>query len=356
MYQKILHSTPKLDFRDVLIVPKSSFIDSRKLVNLNTTVKFRYSRQEWHGTPIISSNMDTVTNLNTMDILAERGWLSCFPKHFNAEWAAKDAPIPEQLKKVDSYILSTGINKKDMETLDNLMDKLEDGGITPKFICVDVANGYLNKLTLTCASIRDKYPHITLIAGNVVTPTAVEDLILAGGVDVVKIGIGSSSVCTTRKMTGVGYPQLSAILDCELYAKSLHAHVISDGGVTCPADIAKAFCAGATFVMLGSYLAAHDESPGETINGEKLLYGMSSSIANEKYNGGLQNYKASEGRVVRLKQRGPINKTLQEIEGGIRSCCTYINAKKINDMQTNSRFILVNNQLERLLEPWAIGS
>lgn len=356
MYQKFVHNQSKLDFRDVLIVPKTSYIESRKLVDLRTKIRFRYSTQEWFGTPIISSNMDSVTDLKTASILTQRGYLSCFPKHFNALWADRNTPIPDELKHTNNYILSTGINKIDIKNLHNLMDKLKDGGISPRFICVDVANGYLNKLTLTCSLIREKYPNITLIAGNIVTVSAIEDLVIGGGVDVVKLGIGSSSVCTTRKMTGVGYPQLSAILDCELFARSLNAHVISDGGVTCPGDIAKAFCAGASFVMLGSYLAAHDESPGETINGEKLVYGMSTTIANEKYSGGMKNYKASEGRVARIKQRGPIAKTLQDIEGGLRSCCTYINAKTIADMQTNSKFVLVNNQLERTFEPWTIGS
>ena len=354
---KILNpTTPKLDFKDVLIVPKTSFIDSRKKVNLHRNFTFRSSRQEWTGIPIISSNMDCVTSIETMDILSKRGYLSCLPKYYNRQFSNKHIELPESLSKTDSYALSCGINEKDVENVEFIIKRLEDQGTPLKFLCVDVANGYLVKLLNVCAYFRDNYPFLTIMAGNVVTPGAVEDLILDGGVDIVKIGIGSGAICNTRRMTGVGYPQLSSIMDCSFTAGSLKAHSISDGGITCPGDVAKAFCAGGDFVMLGSMLGGHDESPGQEINGKKLLYGMSSSIANERHCGGLADYRASEGRVTMIPQKGPIEKTLQEIEGGLRSCCTYINAKTIEDMEKNARFILVNNQYEKSLESHTISN
>jgi GMP reductase len=350
---KIIPSTPKLDFRDVLIVPRVSFIESRKLVNLSTSYKFKHSGNIWSGIPIISSNMDSVTDLNTYKIISQRGYMSCFPKYFNKIW--KDNGIPEELFNTDNYMLSCGINKDDVNTIIDLMKKLSSQGTPLKYLCIDVANGYLHKLVSVCAYFRTKFPKLTIIAGNVVTPELVDKLII-NGVDVVKIGIGSGQVCLTRQQTGVGYPQLSAIMECVDAAKSLNAHIISDGGVTVPGDICKAYSAGADFVMLGSMLAAHDESPGDVINGHKIVYGMSSSVANNKHNGGLSDYRSSEGRVTNLPIKGPLMKTIIDIEGGIRSCCTYLNANEISLMYKNSKFILVNQQLEKTQEKYMISN
>jgi GMP reductase len=349
---KIYNPTvPKLDFKDVLIVPTTSYIQSRRLVSLKTTYRFRHSKQQWVGTPFISSNMDSVTDLNTFKLLSKRGYLSCFPKHLNHEFAAN---LPDELKDTDNYMISCGINQHDV--VHTIINKLQDQGTPLKFICIDVANGHLFEVIHSCSMFRDKYPYLTIVAGNVVTPDATENLILDGGADIIKLGIGSGRLCTTRKLTGVGYPQLSTILECSQVAAKLYAHVISDGGITCPGDIAKAFVAGAHFIMLGSYLAGHDESPGDIVDDHKIIYGMSSSVANKKYYGGLQNYRASEGRVVKIPIKGPINNTLQELEGGLRSACTYINSKNIPDMYVNGKFIIVNEQLERSFENYTISS
>lgn len=357
MHKIINPQAPKLDFRDVLIVPKTSFIESRRYVNLNAKHRFRYSRKEWSGVPIISSNMDSVTDLATMKILAGREYLSCLPKHFNAGWAEVGAVLPEELKLVDRYMLSCGIKTEDVDRVHTIIAKLEDQGTPLQFLCVDVANGHMFELIQTCGMLRDRYPRLTIAAGNVVTPSATEDLILDGSVDIVKIGIGSGQACLTRRMAGVGFPQLSAVLECAAMAKSLHAHVISDGGVSCPGDVAKAFGGGAHFVMLGSYLAGHEESPGEmTEDGHKILYGMSSSVANKKHNGGMQNYRASEGRVIKLPCKGKLEDTLQELEGGIKSACTYINAKNVGEMPHNTRFIVVNHQLDTSMERYTIST
>lgn len=358
MANKILNpNAPKYDFRDVLIVPKTSFIESRRYVNLNAKYKFRYSRKEWYGVPIISSNMDSVTDLKTLGILGERGYLSCLPKHFNRTWAEKDAILPDELKHGEKYMLSCGIKTDDVDLVHTIIAKLEDQGTPLQYLCVDVANGHMFELIQTCSMLRDRYPRLTIMAGNVVTPSATEDLILDGSVDVVKVGIGSGQACLTRRMTGVGFPQMSAVMECGAMAHSLHARIISDGGVTCAGDVAKAFGGGADFVMLGSYLAGHEESPGElTEDGYKLFYGMSSSVANKKHNGGMKNYRASEGRVIKMPCKGKLEDTLLAMEGGIRSACTYINAKNVNEMYQNTRFVLVNNQLDTSLEKHTIST
>jgi GMP reductase len=350
--------SPKLDFKDVLIVPKKSIIKSRADVNINKNLNFKFSKQSWSGVPIISSNMDTVTDLRTFKALKSRGMISCMPKHLNKFFLESEI-LPSELIDVDYYSLSCGINKNDIDILLSLVNRLRDNNIFIKFICIDVANGYMINLLKTCNQIRKIMPNTTIIAGNVVTPEGVKDLIVNGNVDIIKIGIGSGLLCTTRKITGIGYPQFSAVLECAEEAHKYGAHIISDGGITYVGDISKALCAGADLVMLGSMLAGHDLSPGETIYEDgkiyKIIYGMSSYIANEKYSGGLQTYKAAEGKIVKLPFKGNIFNTINKIEGGLRSACSYIGSKSINNMYKNSNFIVVNRQYNDTLDTYSIG-
>ncbi len=354
--QKVIPGT-KLDYNDVLIVPRKSNVSSRSNVVLNRTFKFKNSKQEWSGIPIISSNMDTVTNISTFNVLKKRNYMTCFPKYLNNEWL--NGFVPQDLEDVNYYTLSCGTSKKDQNVLIQLVNKLQSClGIHPKFVCVDVANGYMKELINTCEEIRHKMPDITIMAGNVVTPEGVRELAQNGLVDIVKVGIGSGLCCTTRKITGVGYPQLSAVLECAEEAKQHGVYIISDGGVTTVGDISKALCAGGDFVMLGSMLAGHDISPGEAIveNGQhfKIVYGMSSTIANNKYAGGLGWYKAPEGKVVKMPFKGNMIDTLQRIEGGIRSTCSYIGAEKTEDMYNQGVFITVNRQYNNTLDAFII--
>jgi len=357
MLNKINYS-PKLDFKDVLITPQMSTIKSRYDVNLIKKISFKNSRQSWEGIPLISSNMDTVTDLNTFNALRTRKILSCFPKHFNKKWLDEEN-IPIELKDPNYYSLSCGIKNEDVEVMFSLVNKLRDQNIFIKFLCIDVANGYMVKLIKVCNEIRKKLPNTTIIAGNVVTKNGVKDLIVNGNVDIVKIGIGSGLLCTTRKITGIGYPQFSAVLECAEQAHSLGGHIISDGGIAYTGDISKALGAGADFVMMGSMLAGHDISPGEAIYEDgkiyKVLYGMSSYIANEKYAGGLKNYKAAEGKMVKIPLKGSLNDTINKIEGGLRSSCTYIGAKSISEMYSKSEFIVVNRQYNDSLDPYVIA-
>lgn len=344
---------PKLDYQDVLIVPQTSNISSRSSVRLQKHVCFKHSKREWTGVPIVSSNMDTVTNMDTFRCLRKQRMISCFPKSFNNEFIRAEK-IPLELKFTDYYMLSSGIGNNDISKILHLNSILKDNGIQIRFLCLDVANGYMSSLMNTCYKMRKLLPNLTLVAGNVVTPEAVKTLVVDGLVDVVKVGIGSGALCTTRKITGVGYPQFSAVLECAEAAHDLGAHVMADGGINQVGDISKALCAGGDFVMLGSMLAGHDVSPGEIVleNEQmyKLVYGMSSRVANEKYFGGMKHYKAPEGKLVKMAMKGKLQDTLQRIEGGIRSACTYIGAKDIDEMPRNAQFITVHKQYNDILD------
>lgn len=346
----------KLDYKDVLLVPKISTLSSRSQVVFSKNISFKFSKHVWTGVPIISSNMDTVSNFDTFNVLRHKKMLTCFPKYLNEKWLKND--IPSELKDVEYYSLSTGIKKDDINVIKSLISKLKDHGILPRFLCFDVANGYMIDLVHTCYTLRQLYPSMVFIAGNVVTPQGVKELILNGQVDLVKVGIGSGALCTTRKITGVGFPQFSAVMECGEKAHDLGGHIIADGGINMVGDISKALGAGGDFVMLGSMLAGHDISPGSVIdeNGKKykIVYGMSSFIANERYYGGLKTYKAAEGKVAKIPVKGRLIDTLSKIEGGIRSTCTYIGSSNLNEMYEKSNFIVVNNQYNSSLDTHTI--
>jgi GMP reductase len=245
------------------------------------------------------------------------------------------------------FAISTGINDVDLENLDNIVEV-----VNPKFICIDVANGYMSRFIEKCKYIREKYPNRILIAGNVCTSEGVLELVMNGKVDIVKVGIGSGSCCTTRKQTGIGMPQLSAVIECADTAHGLDAHIVSDGGLQVIGDFSKAYGAGADFVMSGSMFAGHNESGGDLVEEDgimyKIFYGMSSSTAMNKYSGGVAKYRTSEGKTVKIAHRGPVENTILDIQGGIRSCMTYLGAKKIKDIPKCATFVRVSRQLNQI--------
>ena len=346
--RKVLSSRPKLDFKDVLIVPNKTSIKSRKDVSLTRKIHFNNNNISWTGTPIIASNMDTVSGMESFNVLRQYEYITCFPKAYNIKWLHEPI-IPEELKYTDNYMLSCGVSDLEINILCNLIDSLSLKGIAVKFICIDVANGYMTSLSDACLRLRETYPDIIIVAGNVVTPDRTYNLIKNSGVNIVKVGIGSGSVCTTRLKAGVGYPQLSAVLECSEAAKSANGYTISDGGIIHPCDVSKAFGAGADFVMCGSVFAGHEESPGKTIidpltqQKYKSFYGMSSETANNKYNNGLQKYRSAEGKEVTIPLKGSLHDTINDLNGSIRSTCTYTNSHSIEKLATNTHFILVNN-------------
>uniref|UniRef100_A0A3Q1BG06 GMP reductase n=1 Tax=Amphiprion ocellaris TaxID=80972 RepID=A0A3Q1BG06_AMPOC len=303
----------KLDFKDVLFRPKRSSLKSRSEVDLQRTFTFRNSKQTYTGIPIIAANMDTTGTFEMAQVLS---------KHVAA---------------------SSGSGNADLEKLCAILE-----AVPPlKYICLDVANGYSEYFVEFVKTVRGKFPKHTIMAGNVVTGEMVEELILSGA-DIIKVGIGPGSVCTTRIKTGVGYPQLSAVIECADSAHGLKGHIISDGGCSCPGDVAKAFGAGADFVMMGGMLAGHDQCSGEVIekNGKKykLFYGMSSDTAMKKYVGGVAEYRASEGRTVEVPYRGDVENTIRDVLGGLRSTCTYVGAAKLKELSRRTTFIRVTQQ------------
>lgn len=331
----------KLDFKDVLIRPKRSTLGSRKEVDLTRTYKFKHSRVEWTGVPIMASNMDGVGTLTMAHALYQHRMFTCLVKNITTEYF--DTTIQDI--GAGYFAVSTGTNERDFERLSGIINEHEE----IQFICIDVANGYSETFGDYVEEVREAWPDKTIIAGNVVTADMTQELVLRGA-DIVKVGIGPGSVCTTRIQTGVGYPQLSAIIECADAAHGLGAHIIADGGCTCPGDVAKAFGAGADFVMLGGMLAGHDEGGGEiwSENGDNayvIFYGMSSDTAMEKHHGGVAEYRSSEGRTVSIPYKGAVKNTVLDLLGGLRSACTYVGAPTLKQLSKCTTFIRVNRQV-----------
>ncbi len=332
----------KLGFKDVMFRPKRSTLKSRSKVNLERAFKFFHSKTKWSGVPIMAANMDTVGTFEMALALSKEKLFTSIHKHYSPkQWATFLEKAPDG---IENYIaISTGTGKRDANKLSIILTQFPQ----LKFICIDVANGYSEHFVNFVKQTHTLYPSKVIIAGNVVTGEMVEELVLAGA-DIIKVGIGPGSVCTTRLKTGVGYPQLSAIIECADAAHGLGGQIISDGGCVTPGDVAKAFGAGADFVMLGGMLAGHDESGGKLIekNGQKFkeFYGMSSAIAMVKHVGGIAEYRASEGKMVEVLYRGAVSKTIKDILGGIRSTCTYVGASKLKELTKRTTFIRVSEQ------------
>jgi len=377
----------KLDYSDVLIRPKRSTLGSRKEVQLTRRYTFRNytptemsmeilrpeSSPHYNGIPVMAANMDGVGTFAIADKLAEAQIFTCLVKTYSVQELVGyfDSEENAAQERTQNVAMSIGITERDHN---KFRDVYEQVGDKLKYVCIDVANGYSNRFRDFVAQFRTLYPNIVIIAGNVVTGEMTEELILAGA-DIVKVGIGPGSVCTTRIQTGVGYPQLSAVIECADAAHGLGGHIIADGGCTCPGDIAKAFAAGADFVMLGGMLAGHDEGGGEVIT--KIyetnelhpnrisrvteqkhfvqFYGMSSQAANDKHFGGLKEYRSSEGREVLVPYRGAVARTIQDILGGVRSTCTYAGAIKLKHLSKCTTFIRTNQQFNRTYENTTIG-
>ncbi len=359
----------KLDFKDVLIRPKRSTLKSRKEVDLNRVYRFRNSKNDWSGIPIMASNMDGVGTFGMFESLSNSGLFTCITKQHGADdWesALQDKPSHKNSAWRDLVAISVGTNFNSwMDT--RTVIKNHD----LKWICIDIANGYSEHFADFVKLVRKDLPRINIIAGNVVTADMTQELILAGA-DVVKVGIGPGSVCTTRIQTGVGYPQLSAVIECADAAHGLGGHVIADGGCTCPGDVAKAFAAGADFVMLGGMLAGHAEGGGDITTkmfktgeyhtseyGDRLgpvyeeknyitFYGMSSDTAMNKHSGGVANYRSSEGRTVEVPFRGNVENTVRNILGGLRSTCTYVGAPTLKQLSKCTTFVRCTQQFNNV--------
>jgi len=358
----------KLDYKDVLIRPKRSTLGSRKEVDLERGFTFRNYKggttdyRHYRGVPIMASNMDGVGTFEMADVLATGGIFTCLVKTYSVNelvgYFDQDDKSHDPAR-TEFVAMSIGITDRDHA---KFRDVYEQTGSKLKYVCIDVANGYSERFAQFVKEFRSQYPHVVIIAGNVVTGEMTEELILSGA-DIVKVGIGPGSVCTTRIQTGVGYPQLSAVIECADAAHGLGGHVIADGGCTCPGDVAKAFAGGADFVMLGGMLAGHDQGGGEVITKKYMtnemstgttrkteekkfvqFYGMSSNAANEKHFGGLKDYRSSEGREVHVPYRGDVAVTVQDLLGGLRSTCTYAGALRLKHLMRCTTFVRCTQQ------------
>ena len=355
----------KLDFDDVLVRPQRSATASRKEVDIVRRFKFRNSNQDWSGVPIFAANMDTTGTISMTKAFHEYGMHDCLHKYYNID------TVCDFIKSggFDNFFYTLGTGPKDREKLDEVSNRVPVNNI-----CIDVANGYTDSFVERVSEVRSQFPKAIIIAGNVCTPEMVQELVLQGGVDIIKMGIGPGSGCTTRLVAGVGYPQLSAIIECADAAHGLNAHICADGGCKTPADVVKAFGAGADMVMLGGMLAGTDECEGEwewetdlqwsepdggvpfvagtveldptgKIQQRKKhmkFYGMSSSNAMEKHNGGVADYRASEGDVKLIPYKGSVHEVIHEVLGGIRSACAYVGAKTLKDFSKRTTFVRVS--------------
>lgn len=368
-----IKDTTELDFCDVLFKPKRTTLNSRSEADVIREYKFKYFPHTLKSCGIMAANMATTGTFAINNVLQKYQAITCLHKHYDFSDTENRQYILQNYQKEESgnnsyTFVSTGL-KDDKERLFAL---LSDKELKIDKLCIDIANGYIPKLLAFVKEVRAKFPHLLIMVGNVVTGDMTQDLILSGA-DIVKVGIGPGSVCTTRKLTGVGRPQLSAILECADAAHGVGGLVCADGGCTCAGDIAKAFGAGADFVMIGGMLAGTDEAAGELI--EKVIqtnqlvannknpnelcflqkkekykqfYGMSSQLAQEKHFGGMACYRASEGKVVEVPYKGGAEGVIQEILGGIRSTMSYIGARRLKDIPKCTTFYRVNRQLNEV--------
>ena len=328
----------KLNYSDVLIRPKRSTLGSRKDVDLTRPLMFRNYQPDfpmnvrephYQGVPIMAANMDGVGTIEMAKTLTKHGMFTCLVKSLNN--------TPELLNELrwENVAVSTGITESDRLAVDNVLKRHPD----IKYVCIDVANGYSERFIDFVADFRNSWSDKVIIAGNVVTPDITEELILKGA-DIVKVGIGPGSVCTTRIKTGVGYPQLSAVIECADAAHGLGGHIIADGGCSTPGDVSKAFGAGADFVMLGGMLSGTDQGGGEVVDGKVEFYGMSSTES-QKRNSHVKDYRASEGRVVRVNHKGSVEPIVRDILGGLRSSCTYVGASALKELPKRTTFVRI---------------
>lgn len=368
----------QLDFSDVLIKPRRSSIDSRSKVNISRDYKFKWCPIPITGTGIMQSNMGTIGNFEVSRKMLNNGLFACLHKHHPLE------DLLSFYKELFSYgdgiwrrcLLSIGLRDNGIEKLRTINKEL-GVQIGIKF---DVPNGYIPQVKERVIELRKEFPEMFIMVGNVVTGDITEDLILSGA-DCVAVGIGNGAQCLTRRQTGCGRPQFSALVECSDAAHQVGGMVCCDGGITCPGDLGKAFGAGSDFIMIGSLFAGTDEADGEIItkwinNGEydrflydigykfephleekkfKQFYGMSSTLAQEKFGNGKPSYRASEGRVTLMPYVGSIDGVIEELLGGLRSTMTYIGAKNLKDIPKQSVFFKVHNQLNQTFEKNTIG-
>ena len=343
----IIEDDIKLDYSDVLIRPKRSTLTSRFDVELERTYTFYHSGMEWTGVPIMASNMDTTGTFEMHKVLSRSGMVTCIARHYNT-----DGKLWNESDNRNKLCVMSGISKPEISEIVGILTTFPDVA----FVGLDVANGYTINFVEAIKRLREQLHDVTIIAGNVVTGDMTAELLLAGA-DIVKVGIGGGSVCTTRIKTGVGYPQLSAVIECADAAHGIGGHIIADGGCNSSGDMVKAFAAGADFVMAGGMLAGHEECDGILVFEDDIetpvgmeFYGMASQTAMDRHGHPNREYRGEEGKTVVVQYRGPVEHPAKDILGGIRSACTYVGAKRLKDLTKCTTFVRVNNTHNRIFE------
>ena len=341
-----INQEPKLNFEDVLLQPKRSTLSSRKDVDMTRKFTFRNSKKVMNFTPIFASNMDGVGTFSMAKILQEHKIMTVITKSTTLDQWKKAVGDGIKLKYL-SVCTGAKKNTDDNDTMYHVLKNYPD----VKFITIDVANGYHEHFVDFVKEMREDYPDKTIIAGNVVTAEMTEQLILSGA-DIVKVGIGPGSVCTTRIMTGVGVPQFSAVVECADAANGVGGHIMADGGCTEPGDVAKALGGGAHFIMLGGMLAGHNESELPVVDGQREFYGSSSDRAREVHGKSKAGYRGNEGRAITIPDRGPVKETVEDMLGGVRSACTYIGAIRLKDVPKCASFVRTNSVINKVYDKY----
>jgi len=359
-----------LDFDDVLIKPKRSILSSRSDVNITRTFTFKNSGKQWSGVPLIAANMDTVATFKMHDVLSQYEMVTALHKHYSIEDLTSFVLGQKKEGKLDRFFVSIGMREEDYKKFISLEMAEETEGA---MLCVDVPSAYLEKFIDFIKKVREDNPETTIMAGNVCTGEMTEALILAG-VDIVKVGVGPGSGCLTRRVAGVGVPQLTAIIDCADAAHGLKGHICADGGIVHPGDLGKAFGGGADFIMMGGVLSGHKECGGTVFekdtnhviseegmfmppvlpdeanpNWAMKFYGMASHDAMDKHYGGRAKYRAAEGRSVQVAYKGTVRNTVEEFLGGLRSTMSYIGAENLKEVSKRTTFVRVNKILNTSL-------
>jgi IMP dehydrogenase len=326
----ILERSRGLTFDDVLLIPRHSEISSR----FNPQLESNLTRNFKMKTPIISANMDTVTEHEMAIKMSQLGGLGILHRFMTSDEQVKQVKLVRQYVKPLGLPVaaSIGVKEEGMRRADLLVDAGVD------ILTIDIAHGDSVMMFEILNYVKKKYPKIDIIAGNTATPEGVRGLV-EHGADAVKIGIGPGSMCTTRIITGCGVPQLTAIAMCFNEAKKHNVPVIADGGIKTSGDIVKAFAAGASTVMLGSMLSGCLETPGEIEGGRKRYRGMASKDAQVLWRGELPQGMAPEGEARWVNCKGSVENIMHELTGGLRSGMTYLNSHSIDEISKNARFM-----------------
>lgn len=326
-WKDIKNRSRGLTFDDVLIVPRKSEVRSRREPSLAT----RLTRTKTIETPIISANMDTITEADMAMAMSKMGGIGILHRFVSIP---DQVAFVRQVKESGSPIISASIGVND--DYKERAQALIQAGVN--LVTIDIAHGHSISMIEVMKWLKDTFPNIEILAGNIATPEAAYDLIQAGA-DAIKVGIGPGSMCTTRIITGAGVPQLSAIAMCAEVGEEHGVPVIADGGIKTSGDMMKAFAAGASTVMLGSMLSGTIETPGEIKNGRKQYRGMASKSAQVSWRGGIPEGMAPEGESTQVSVKGHVKDVILELTGGVRSGMSYVNATSLSEIREKARFI-----------------